>query len=64
MTGYQTETGFYVLRDAEGRVCGKANVPVGTHPVPDYVDPAQSEDVDSAGALDDYEIHDDYTDTP
>lgn len=60
MTTYETETGSYVLRDADGKVCVKADVPTGAHPVPDYVDPDKSEDVENAEELAGYDIHEDY----
>jgi hypothetical protein len=52
MTEYTTETGFYILVDADGRVMSKASVPVGTHPVEENADPSQSYDVDTREDLD------------
>jgi len=60
MKQYTTETGYYVLRDADGKIGGKANVPSGTHNVPDWVDLSQSFDVESHVDLDSYSIHEDY----
>lgn len=53
---YTTETGFYVLADSDGRVLGKANVPAGTHPVPDTADLTESYDVESAADLETVDI--------
>ena len=53
---YSTETGFYVLKDSDGRVAAKANVPIGKHSVPDWVDLSNSFDVESQDELDGYMI--------
>ena len=60
---YKTETGFYILCDSEGRVGAKANVPIGEHPVEDWVDNDESFDVESVDELADYEIDDLYRDS-
>lgn len=57
---YDTDTGYYVLVDSEGRIGAKASVSVGSHPVSDWVDLEESFDVDSAADLDGYEIDDHY----
>ena len=62
MINYTTETGFYVLMDSNGRIAGKANVSVGDHPVPDWVDKSESFDVGSADELSNYDIDPDYID--
>ena len=49
---YETETGYYVLKDAEGRVIANANVSPGQHRVSDDVDLSESYDV---GSPDDFE---------
>ena len=64
MNTYKTETGYYVLKDGDGRVGGKANVAAGKHPVPNWVDMSKSFDVESEVHLEDYDLADDYrTDT-
>jgi hypothetical protein len=62
MTSYTTDTGFHVLVDSQGRIGGKANVPQGEHPVPDWVDDEESFDVASADELANYEIDSHYRD--
>jgi hypothetical protein len=56
MIEYETETGFYVLVNSENQIIGKANVPVGTHPVNDDVDLSKSFDVETAEHLKDHVI--------
>ena len=60
MKNYETETGFYLLVDSEGKIGAKANVSKGSHPVPDWVDLTESFDVDSAADLSTYDIDPDY----
>jgi len=60
MKEYETETGIYVLRDADGRVVAKANVPVGTHLVPDAVDVSRSEDLTGVSELNQYDVDEIY----
>ena len=59
---YTTETGYYILVDSEGRIGAKANVPVGEHPCPSWVDIDESFDVDSADELQTYDIDPYYRD--
>ena len=59
---YKTETGYYILKDLEGRIGAKANVPVGDHTVPDWVDTDKSFHVESADELSDYDIDGYYRD--
>ena len=53
---YTTETGFYILKDSDGRIGGKANVPIGDHRVPEWVDLTESFDVSSDDKLDEFKI--------
>lgn len=46
MKEYNTETGTYVLVDSQDRIVAKADVPPGTHPVPDDANLNRSFDVD------------------
>jgi len=62
MKSYKTATGYYILKDSEGRIGAKANVSAGEHPVPDWIDPALSFDVDTSNQLDDYSINEHYLD--
>lgn len=52
---YTTETGTYVLRDSDGYVVAKADVPPGEHEVGDPVDPSMcveiTADTDLSAAL-------------
>jgi len=57
MIEYQTDTGFYILRDSDERIIGKANLNSGTYLVPDAVDLDKSFDVDSAKKLQEYNIN-------
>lgn len=71
MNTYTTDTGLYVLRDADGDVIAKADVPPGEHPLPDAADPSMCEDVaddtDMVAALDEspanFELPEDADDT-
>jgi len=42
---YSTDSGKYVLVDADGYVIAKADVPSGDHPVPDHADLTMTFDV-------------------
>ena len=59
---YTTETGYYVIRDSEQRVIGRAAVPAGTHPIDDSADPEECFDVENHDELTDYVIDEKYRD--
>jgi len=61
MTDYTTETGYYVVCEADGRVLAKSDVPKGTHPVDKRCDLSKSNDVDSQDALSGIKINDYYS---
>lgn len=48
---YTTESGKFVLVDTDGRVIAKADVPPGTHAVPEDVDLRRVFDVDESTDL-------------
>jgi hypothetical protein len=60
---YVTETGFYVIRDSDGRVISKANVPTGSHLVDNRADMSESHDLDKFSDLENVDIDDEYTDS-
>jgi len=43
---YETETGYYIIRDSAGEILGFADVPIGTHPITDEADLSKCEDID------------------